>query len=138
LKKSMMNKDLRAIHRLLSTRKTHAGIVRETWRPGMLLLDIDGAAPRFPKLCSELRRLGLTLRHCYYARSSSQKHWHVVIWIKQKLPIMETIFTQLKLGSDPERERCNFIRAYFYNRSDQYVQILFERKLSEKEMLKLI
>jgi len=125
--------DLRGVSRLIKTRKTHAGTVRETWQPGKLLLDFDGTAPRFPNLLSEIRRLGLHPRGMYYARSSSG-NWHVVIYLREKLPIMATLFVQLKIGSDPKRERCNFIRAYHYKRKDEFVQILFGRKLTEKEL----
>lgn len=132
-----INNDLRDVRHLFLTRKTHAGTLRETWKPGMLLLDFDKCAPRFLFLFHKLRRLGLHPESMYYAHSSSLIHWHVVIYLWEKLTIFQTLFVQLYLGSDPERELCNFIRAYQYNRTDPFVQILFERKLSEKEMRKL-
>lgn len=129
--------DLRGVARLIMTRKTHAGTIRETWKRGMLLLDFDTkSAPPFPQICIELRGLGLHFESCYYARSSSG-NWHVVINLREKLKIMETLFVELKLGSDPKRARCDFIRAYHYKRTDEFVQILFDRKLTKKEMEKL-
>ena len=103
----------------------------------MLLLDFDSPiAPKFSEINSELQRLELHPKECYYARSSSG-NWHIVIYLKEKLDIMATIFVQSRLGSDKRRERFNFIRASSYERSDEYVQILFERKLTEEEMKNL-
>jgi hypothetical protein len=137
LPKGVCRKDLQDVSKLLLTRKTHAGTLRESWEAGKLLLDFDGPVPPFPVLCFNLRRLGLHPERMYYAHSSSGVHWHVVIFLKEKLPIMETLFVQLFLGSDRVRERCNFIRAFHYKRNDEFTQILFGRKLTKKEMKKL-
>jgi hypothetical protein len=118
------------LRRLLRKREFHKGTVREKHENDKLLIDYDKAPQTFDFLNAALRRLGLTPISLYYARSSSGKHWHVVIRIREKLPILGTLFVQLYLRSDAERERNGFIRAYHYKRRDALVQILFERKLN--------
>ena len=115
--------------RLLREREFHRGTVREKHAANKLLLDYDKTPPKFHQLNRAIKHLGLTPCALYYARSSSSKHWHVVVLLRETLPILATLFCQLYLGSDPERERNGFIRVYHYGRSDPLVQILFERKL---------
>ncbi len=108
---------------------THEGTLREVHRADKLLLDFDGPPPPFPALLSGLFHLGLTPRALYYAPSHSRGHWHVVIYLCAPLPLLATLFCQLWLGSDAERERNNFVRAYHFGRKDKYVQILFNQKV---------
>jgi hypothetical protein len=113
----------------LKGRALHRGTVREKHAADKLLIDCDQHAPNFAWLNGALHHLGLTPRALYYAPSSTAKHWHVVIYIRERLPILATLFVQLYLRSDRERERNGFIRAYHYGRRDSLVQILFEQKL---------
>lgn len=117
------------LRRLLREREFHKGTVREKHAANKLLLDYDKTPPKFHELNCNLNHLGLRAYAAYYARSSSRKHWHVVVLLHERLPVLATLFCQIYLGSDKERERNGFIRAYHYKRSDPLVQILFERKL---------
>jgi len=93
------------------------------------MIDFDGPPASFPVVNERVRRLGFTPSSMYYTQSSTRGHWHAVIYIKEKVSLLPRIFAQLYIGSDPERERNNFIRAYWLNRRDKYAQILFEKKL---------
>lgn len=122
-------RDLRLFKKLYKPGATHEGTLREVYRADKLLLDFDCPPPPFPTLLSWLRHLGLTSRALYYAPSSSKNHWHVVICLSVQLPLFATLFCQLWLGSDAERARNDFVRAYHFGRTDELLQILFERKI---------
>lgn len=108
----------------------HAGTIRETHRRDRLLLDFDKRPPTFVRLASGLARLGLTPVALYYAPSQSRGHWHVVVHLAEPLTDLGVIFAQLWLGSDPERERNNFLRVEHWGRTDPLAQVLFDRKVS--------
>lgn len=104
--------------------------MREAYAANKLLLDYDGRAPSFRWLTRELYLLNLRARALYYAPSSTRGHWHVVVWLAQPLPLFVTLFVELYLGSDRDRARHGFNRAYHLKRRDDLVQVLFERKLT--------
>ena len=107
----------------------HRGELRATHRRTLLLLDFDGPAPPFPLLAEGLARLGCEPLAVCYAPSHSRGHWHVMVELQRALPSdAAVIFCQLWLGSDRERERCNYIRVMLWGRSDPLAQVLFSRK----------
>lgn len=122
-------RQLSSFARLLKRHGLDSGTLREEHAANKLLLDYDRRAPSFRLLMRELYLLELHPTALYYARSSSGKHWHVVIRLRERLPLFVTFFVQLYLGSDRDRERHNYVRAYKLGRTDSLVQILFEQKL---------
>ena len=108
----------------------HAGTIRETHRRDRLLLDFDHDPPPFPELAAGLARLGVEPVACYYARSHSPGHWHIVVHLSRPLSDGGVVFCKLWLGSDPERERNNFTRIEHWGRRDPLAQVLFDRKVT--------
>ena len=128
--------DLRRVAEAIVTGKMHAGSVREGDAANKLLIDCDGKPPKFPYLLRDLKRLGITPRYIYYAPSNTRGHWHLVIYMREKMPLLARIFCQYWIGDDKIRAAHNFIRAYYYKRSDKYVQILFGEKFKYETQTK--
>jgi hypothetical protein len=125
-------RDLRRAYSLLAALQTSgelvAGAVKYTDSPRRLLIDLDGEVPTFVQVARRLRELWLTPLNVSYQRSRT--HWHMVVDVEQRLTLMERVFCQLYLGSDPLRESWTFIHAHFYQRRDNLVQVLFEEKIT--------
>lgn len=121
--------DLSRVARLLVAGEFHRGTLGEGDAPNKLLIDYDGRPTKFHHLLRDCKRLGVSPRHVAYVSSNTRGHWHIIIYMREKMPLLARIFCQLWLGSDKFREASNFVRAYHYGRTDKYVQILFGRKL---------
>ena len=121
---------LRCLRRLSRRHRLTGGTIREYYDPRSLLIDWDKPrAPSFRWLSRELYLLTLQPVAMYYARSASGQHWHVVVYLRDPLPIFVKLFVEVYLGSDRDRARHDFNRAYHLKRRDRLVTVLFERKL---------
>ncbi|MDA8161414.1 MAG: hypothetical protein M0022_00700 [Desulfobacteraceae bacterium] len=135
------------------------GLVEEFHEPGKIMVDIDDKKnmlnlrksdhidSRRRKLIgiSSVRRLWIrgisiqSLAHTIglsvqWIRWDRTRHgWHIVIKVRQKLTLAETIAAQAILGSDPARERLNLARCIsLRKRPSKYwearANILYSRK----------
>jgi hypothetical protein len=108
------------------------GQVKTRWRPGLVLCDFDGPAVPVYRVAALARLLALRVEWARYDRTA--RGWHVVIKVRQRLTLIETVAVQAILGSDPYREAFNFARArtrpapYWAARAN----LLFERKVSDE------
>lgn len=110
---------------------TTTGVVKYVHDGRTLMVDCDRKRIYFPVIARKLRELQIRPYMVSYEQSSSVDHWHIVIRCRgQIFHPLASIFVQLYLGSDAQRERFNFIRAYHHKRTDPLVQVLFSRKLS--------
>jgi hypothetical protein len=125
-----LKRDLALFKRLYKPEDFHAGTVRSWDYANLLLCDFDQKrSPSYLRLCRCLRELGLTPVSVMYAPSSSG-NWHVIVALNCNYPLLARLFAQLYVGSDPEREKANFIRVVHYGRRDRGAQILFEKKVA--------
>jgi len=110
-----------------------AGEVKYCDQSNRLLMDFDGRRnnlpPPYPLLIRYLRELHLSPIYASYQRSSTPKHWHIVIEVEEEISVMGRVFCQLYCGSDRWRERWTFLHVEQYKRKDKFVQVLFERKV---------
>lgn len=128
-KRSNKGADFARVVTAVAEGATHRGTVQETDGPRKLLLDYDSYPPKCTVLFQGLRRLGLIPSAVYYAPSNTRGHWHIVVYLRVPVALPFRLFAQIYLGSDRERERNNFVRAYHFQRTDKYVQVLFGEKL---------
>ena len=105
-----------------------AGVVKYTHAPDVLQLDFDAEPPQYHVLCAELRKL--ELRAIFLSYQRSRAHFHVVVKLTQKLPVLASFFVQLYLGSDRYRERAGFVRYVHCHDRTRFVQVLFEEKIN--------
>jgi len=107
------------------------GRVAVRWQPGWVLCDYD--RPRQPPAIGRLTALcRLMALHPVAVRySKTRRGWHVVIRVRERLTLIQSVTVQAILGSDPFREAFNFARArtepgpYWASRAN----ILFEQKV---------
>jgi hypothetical protein len=116
----------------------HCGIVQETARANVLMLDFDfRRVPRVRPLWSVLRVVGL--RPTWIRTDRTRRGWHVIIGLTSRLQPAETVALQAILGSDDRREALNLMRviairknppaAFWKNRWN----LLFSSKLQDRQ-----
>lgn len=99
-------------------RSRSLGIVEEKANPKTLLADYDmgGRAPRFVKLCSTLRLLGLRVSWIRYDRT--RNGYHVIVRHNVALTPAETVCAQFAIRSDRKRETLNATRVIWAVRTN--------------------
>jgi hypothetical protein len=85
------------------------GVIEEYHESDKLLCDFDTERIPGPPLQSLAHTLGLQILWQRWDRT--QRGWHLVVKVKQKLTLTEVICCQTLLGSDRARERLNLARA---------------------------
>lgn len=85
------------------------GRVTVYWSPGLVLCDYDGPPIRLPRLAVLVRLMALRPLWVRYERT--RRGWHVVLRVRERLRLTETVSVQAILGSDPYREAFDFARA---------------------------
>lgn len=105
-----------------------SGSVKYLHRNDRLLIDCDRLVPSLVMLWKRLRELKITPTQVSYERSFHARHWHITVGLPFRLPDLGIFFCQLYCGSDPIRERWNFLRSTLYRDRTSTVQVLFDRK----------
>lgn len=101
----------------------------------VLMLDYDGAMPRdLPaRLTMAVKVHRLTVLTVCYHRT--QRGWHVIVHVRQRIAMMRVIALQAALGSDWKREMFNSRRAVAWRYIPRYwrnrVNVLYERHYRE-------
>jgi hypothetical protein len=76
---------------------------------------------------------GIQIQSIYYKKT--QRGWHVIIRVHERLTPLETVALQSILGSDPMREALDFMRAREIENADEYWQtrwnILYDFKVTK-------
>lgn len=121
-------KTLKRFMRLPGRHRT-SGEVKYGHRSNWLLLDWDDCPLTLGEITIRLLQLNLYPPAAIsWQRSQKRSHWHGVIVLSRRLPLLAGLFSQLYLGSDPRRESQGFKRVLAGDRG-RFVQVLFERKI---------
>lgn len=116
----------------------HYGVVEETARPNVLMLDFDfRRVPRVRPFWAVLRVVGLVPR--WIRTDRTRRGWHVLIGLNQNLQPAEIVALQAILGSDDRREALNIMRVIAIRKRDpgpfwrNRWNLLFSRKLQDRK-----
>lgn len=95
-------------------------------KPNRLLLDLDSLVA-YKTYIKNRKRLDndLDMECVFFKWESKSNNRHVMISLPKELPVMERLFLQLYLGSDPTKEFLSYIR-HLNSVDSELVSMLFK------------
>jgi hypothetical protein len=80
--------------------------------PNELQIDADGWPRKFWDMLGMMQRFeALEIREVRITPSKTESHWHIRVFLKNRLTLLQRIALQAILGSDPVREFMNYQRV---------------------------